>query len=191
MSSGGFEITAVLIAPLQIIVGIFMMHHFIGISFLSGIGVMLVTIFCTYLFQKRSYKFNEKILKKKDERMKVTQEMLDIIRYIKINSIEKFFYRKIDEKRSDEVIYYQKKGLMDVLTIFVYWSACPLILSLTFITYILIGNEMSSEVAFTTIMIFTTLQFPIRLLPTSISSLLQMVTSIKRIENFLYAKEIH
>lgn len=49
---------------------------------------------------------------------------------------------------------------------------------------------MSSEVAFTTIMIFTTLQFPIRLLPTSISSVVQMVTSIKRIEKFLYAKEL-
>jgi hypothetical protein len=70
---------------------------------------------------------------------------------------------------------------MDVVTIFLYWSACPLILSLTFITYILLGNEMSSEVAFTTIMIFTTLQYPIRLLPTSISSIVQMVTSIKRI----------
>jgi ABC-type transport system involved in cytochrome bd biosynthesis fused ATPase/permease subunit len=68
--------------------------------------------------------------------------------------------------------------------------ACPLILSATFITYILLGNEMNSEVAFTTIMIFTTLQFPIRILPTSLSAVLQMVTSIKRIEKFLYAKEI-
>ncbi len=79
---------------------------------------------------------------------------------------------------------------MDVLNIFVYWLACPLILSTTFATYILLGNEMTSEVAFTTIMIFTTLQFPIRLVPNSISSLIQMFTSIKRIEKYLYADEI-
>ena len=72
--------------------------------------------------------------------MRVTQEMLDIIRYIKINSIEKFFYNKVDEKRTDEVQFYLKKGFMDVLTIFLYWSACPVILSLTFITYIYLGN---------------------------------------------------
>ena len=66
--------------------------------------------------------------------------MLDIIRYIKINSIEKFFYNKVDEKRMKEVNFYRKKGFMDVVTIFVYWSACPLILALTFITYVSIGN---------------------------------------------------
>ena len=49
---------------------------------------------------------------------------------------------------------------------------------------------MNSEVAFTTIMIFSTLQYPLRLLPTSISSVVQMLTSIKRIERFLYADEI-
>jgi hypothetical protein len=49
---------------------------------------------------------------------------------------------------------------------------------------------MSSEVAFTTIMIFSTLQYPLRILPTSISSVVQMLTSIKRIERFLYADEI-
>jgi hypothetical protein len=66
--------------------------------------------------------------------------MLDIIRYIKINSIEKFFYQKIDEKRKAEVELYKKKGLMDVLTTFIFWSACPMILSGTFITYVLLGN---------------------------------------------------
>jgi hypothetical protein len=77
---------------------------------------------------------------------------------------------------------------MDVLTIFIYWLSCPLILSVTFYTYILLGNEMQSEVAFTTIMIFTTLQYPIRLIPNSISSLIQIFASIKRIEKFLLAQ---
>ena len=72
--------------------------------------------------------------------MKVTQEMLDIIRYIKINAIEKFFYEKVDEKRMEEIKYYKKKGLMDVFNIFTFWLACPLILSVTFTTYILLGN---------------------------------------------------
>ena len=46
---------------------------------------------------------------------------------------------------------------------------------------------MQSEVAFTTIMIFTTLQYPIRLIPNSISSLIQIFVSLKRIEKFLLA----
>lgn len=148
---------------------------------------MCLTIGSTYFTSKWSYHYNSEILTKKDERMKVTQEMFDIIRYIKINAIEKFFYNKVDEKRMQEINLYRKKGFMDVLNIFIYWLACPLILSATFTTYILLGNEMTSEVAFTTIMIFTTLQFPIRILPISISSIIQIFTSIKRIEKYLYA----
>ena len=72
--------------------------------------------------------------------MKVTQEILDIIRYIKINAIEKFFYNKVDEKRASEISFYKKKGFMDVLSIFTYWLSCPLIISATFYTYILLGN---------------------------------------------------
>ncbi len=49
---------------------------------------------------------------------------------------------------------------------------------------------MTSEVAFTTIMIFTILQNPIRLLPQCISELIQMFTSLKRIEKYLFAEEM-
>lgn len=107
--------------------------------------------------------------------------MLDIIRYIKINAIEKFFFNKVDTKRMKEIKLYKKKGLMDVANIFIFWLACPVILSATFFTYITIGLPMNSEVAFTTIMIFSILQYPIRLLPNCISELIQMYASLKRI----------
>lgn len=59
MSSGGFELACIIIVPIQIVVGLIMMYHFIGISFLAGIGVMCVTIPCTYFTAKRSYRFNK------------------------------------------------------------------------------------------------------------------------------------
>ncbi len=79
---------------------------------------------------------------------------------------------------------------MDVVNIFVYWLTCPLIISATFITYILLGYDMNSEVAFTTIMIFTVIRYSVVLIPYSISAIVQIFTSIRRIENYLFAKEI-
>lgn len=75
------------------------MYNFIGVAFLAGLATLAVSVFFTYFTTKWSYRYNQDILKKKDERMKVTQEMLDIIRYIKINSIEKYFYGKVESKR--------------------------------------------------------------------------------------------
>ena len=71
--------------------------------------------------------------------------------------------------------------MYEILTIFIYWLASPLILSMTFATYTWLGNEMSATEAFTTIMLFRILQYPIRLLPTAISEMIQIWTSIKRI----------
>jgi hypothetical protein len=66
MSSGGFELSAAIAAPFQIIVGIILMYHYIGLSFLAGLGVMGLTIFSTYITAKRSYRFNKEILRCKD-----------------------------------------------------------------------------------------------------------------------------
>lgn len=70
----------------------------------------------------------------------------------------------------EEIRLYKKRGFMDVMNIFIYWLACPIILCATFYTYIYaVGKTINSEVAFTTIMIFSILQYPIRLLPNCIS----------------------
>jgi hypothetical protein len=47
---------------------------------------------------------------------------------------------------------------------------------------------MTTAQAFFTIIIFTLLQYPISLFPTSISEVLQVWSSVKRIEKFMMAK---
>lgn len=99
MTYMGFQLTALIFTPLQVILGLWLMYNFIGISFLSGIGVMILTITLTFVFSKISIKANENVLKAKDERMKVTEEIFSIIRFIKINAFEKYFWQKLNKKR--------------------------------------------------------------------------------------------
>ena len=66
--------------------------------------------------------------------------MLDIIRFIKISAIEKFFFNKLKEKRMIEIGLYLKKALTYCVMIFTFWMTCPLLLSATFITYVALGN---------------------------------------------------
>ena len=68
-----------------------------------------------------------------------------------------------------------------VLSIFVYWLGPPLIVSFTFLIYVRNGGEISAAKAYFTIMIFNILQFPIRMIPTAISEIVQMWSSVKRI----------
>jgi ATP-binding cassette subfamily C (CFTR/MRP) protein 1 len=101
MTNMGVQLTSLLFTPIQIIIGVWLMYTYIGVSFGSGMATMLGMIALTFYLAKRISKVNENTLKAKDARMKVTEEILDIIRFIKINAIEKYFFRKLDVKRSE------------------------------------------------------------------------------------------
>jgi hypothetical protein len=59
----------------------------------------------------------------------------------------------LDIKRKDEIDCYIKKGFFDVLLNTAFWLTCPMLVSAIFLTYTLLGYQMTSEVAFTTMMI--------------------------------------
>ena len=111
---------------------------------------MVIVMFASYFLTKLSKKLNERAMKAKDVRMKATEEMLDIVRFIKITAIEKFFYRKVDEKREAEIKNEIKKTLNTVGIICMYWLISPLLMIAAFVAYTLLGNDISPEVAFTT-----------------------------------------
>ncbi len=73
MTSMGVQLTSVLYTPLQIIIGIWLMYSYIGVSFAFGMGAMLLMIAATFFMAKMISKVNEETLKRKDQRMKVTE----------------------------------------------------------------------------------------------------------------------
>ena len=62
----GWQLVAILMCPLQIIIGIIMMYNFVGISFLSGIGAIILSIGLTFLVSKKYIVYNDDVLKVKD-----------------------------------------------------------------------------------------------------------------------------
>lgn len=62
----GWQLVAIIMCPLQIIIGIIMMYNFVGISFLSGIGAIILSIGLTFLVSKKSIVYNDDVLKVKD-----------------------------------------------------------------------------------------------------------------------------
>lgn len=68
----GYYTTAVLFVPIQLAVGIFLMYNFIGISFLAGMGIILLMGVVVFLMNKKLTKANDVLLKAKDKRMKIT-----------------------------------------------------------------------------------------------------------------------
>ena len=63
------------------------MWIYIGVSFLSGLAATVLMIWITFMVSKLTVKFNIEVLRAKDSRMKIIQEVLENVRFIKINAL--------------------------------------------------------------------------------------------------------
>ena len=142
---------------------------------------MILMVAITITISKIQGKLNDDLLKAKDARMKVTEEIVQIIKFIKINAQQKYFFQKLNKKREAEVLLNRKVSMYTVLITSLYELSPVLIVSLTFLTYKLIGNEITASITFTTMVLFKMLQFPMSVFPSSITEMIQIWSSIKRI----------
>lgn len=165
----GYFASLFFFAPLKLIVGLGLMYAILGLTFLSSIGILGVILLISYFLTKTMKKLNEKMLKAKDKRLKVTEEMLDIIRFIKISAIEKFFYQKVNDKRERELKISKKKFVVVLGIICLYWTTCPLLLSSAFLLFTLLGNQITSGIAFTTMSAVNILEGPMFGLPNAVN----------------------
>jgi hypothetical protein len=54
----GFQLASLLFTPFQVVFGLWLMYSYIGVSFLSGVSVMIGTIALTFIFSKITIKAN-------------------------------------------------------------------------------------------------------------------------------------
>ena len=59
MTNMGFQLTSLLFTPIQITVGLVLLYVYIGISFVVGLGVMIVMMIFTLIFSKVAAKAND------------------------------------------------------------------------------------------------------------------------------------
>ena len=55
----GFQMTTVLFCPFQIVLGFLLLYFYIGVSFLVGIGIMILLMIFTGIFSTVLAKKNE------------------------------------------------------------------------------------------------------------------------------------
>lgn len=113
-----------------------------------------------------------------------------MIRFVKVNAMEKIFYKRIESKREEELNSFKKKGIIEILLVFLYYMTAPLLLTSIIVTYYIIHQSISSTQVFTTMMIAVVFEVTAQQLPKASSELLAVLRSIERINAFLQAPDI-
>jgi ABC-type multidrug transport system fused ATPase/permease subunit len=179
------------VAPLMIIAYIYLLFDFFGLTFLSGLAILLTFMVMNYFIAKAFRRRQKRMMGKKDICMKVTTETLENIKILKLYNWENEFKRKILESRSVEMDYTAKRYVMTNLNQAVNWL-CPTLVSIVTIgIYQLFHDTFNISTMLIGLSIFSKLQNPVRMLPSVINNILETTVSLKRIEDFLKQPDIN
>ena len=148
------------------------------------IGIPVLTKAIKLLFSRR-----RAINKITDQRVSLTQEILQAVRFVKYFGWESSFLERIGQIRRREI-----RAIQVLLTIRNAINAVSMSLPifasmLSFITFSLSKHELNPAPIFSSLALFNSLRMPLNLLPLVIGQVVDAWSSIGRIQDFLIAEE--
>ena len=174
-----------LVVPFQITANIIFLFKLLGTSFIWSFITFIVLITIAWLIEYFYIKTKKKLLKNNDDRIKATSSILQSIKVIKMFTFESLFYNTLKKKRENEMNNFKRIENIFVLTDFIHWLI-PLFLSIVSVgVEVLTKEEISIENIIVAIEIYDNLAYPLYRIPIFISSLLNTILSMKRLEDFL------
>lgn len=176
-------------APITIIVTLVLLIVNLGYSCLSGyallvFGMPFLTYAVRFLIKRR-----RNINKITDQRVSLTQEILQAVRFVKFFGWESSFLGRLKEIRKREIRSIQtllavRNGILCVsMSIPVFASM------LAFITYALSKHDLNPAPIFSSLALFNSLRMPLNMMPIVIGQVTDAWTALNRIQEFLLAEE--
>ena len=176
--------------PIVLVYCFIMLFYKLGLTFLSGVAVFVVAFLTNLILGYVTARMQKQLMERKDKRMNATNEAINHIKMLKMYSWTDVFEKEIQERRKREVQMFKRMAWVNSFMISSLYFFPSVLGSVVFSTYIGTGHYIDLQTAFTVMIFFGLIQDPLRQFPLFISSLLQLVVSMKRIQEFLEADEI-
>ncbi len=178
-------------SPVAILITLVVLLINLTYSALAGfallvIGVPLLTKAVKNLFMRR-----RAINKVTDQRVSLTQEILQAVRFVKYFGWESSFLERLGDIRKREIrsiqVLLSIRNAINAISM-----SLPIFASmLAFITYSLSNHDLDPAPIFSSLALFNSLRMPLNLLPLIIGQVIDAWASLQRIQEFLMAEEQH
>ena len=129
-------------------------------------------------------------LKTKDARIMYTTEILNNLKYIKMNAWVDKYEENISSHRKEEMMSRGKIYFFATLNLVFFYLFPQIVTIATFVSYALIIGPITMGTVFAVINLLNMLQIPLRAIPGFIAQAIEGYISSKRIEVFLESKDI-
>ena len=125
----------------------------------------------------------------RDRKSRIVNEALDGIRQIKFTATEEGWEKRILQERKKELVAQWQKQIAGVIMSCLWVSVPALIGAAALSVYALLNDRMDASIAFTSLAVFSSLEWTFGALPSTITEMLDAMVSAKRIEEHLAAPE--
>lgn len=177
-------------APMMVIVSTFFLYSMLGSSVFAGLSVMLVFAPLNIWVAKLQGRLNKQVMKVKDERSNLMDEVVQGIRIIKYFVWERNFEAKVSELRDKELALIWQISLCTTYLRAISGGSTMLVALVAFATYTLGGQELKPSIAFGALALFKVMEHPLQVLGHLIDMVVEGRTALGRLRDFFLADEI-
>ncbi|XP_053458560.1 ATP-binding cassette sub-family C member 10 isoform X2 [Nycticebus coucang] len=171
--------------PLQLAITLYLLYHQVGVAFVGGLILAVLLVPVNKVIATRIMVSNQEMLQHKDARVKLMAELLSGIRVIKFCGWEHALGARVEAYRAQELGRLRVIKYLDAACVYL-WAALPVIISIViFITYVLMGHQLTATKVFTALALVRMLILPLNNFPWVINGLLEAKVSLDRIQRFL------
>ena len=176
-------------SPIAILITLVVLLINLTYSALAGFGLLVIGLPILTKAIKALFVRRRAINKITDQRVSLTQEILQAVRFVKYFGWETSFLERVNDIRRREIRSIQfllaiRNGINAVS------MSLPIFASmLSFITYSLSKHDLNPAPIFSSLALFNSLRMPLNLLPMVIGQVIDAWASLGRIQEFLIAEE--
>ncbi|KAM5179454.1 ATP-binding cassette sub-family C member 5-like [Mantella aurantiaca] len=176
-------------SPIIALMGLIYTVMFLGPTALIGSAAFIVFYPMMMLASKLTAYFRRKGIRITDQRVRIMNEILTCIRFIKMYAWENTFIRKIQAIRNAEKSFLEKAGYVQSVTsgiapvVVVVASVC------TFTLHMVLGYDLTAPQAFTVVTVFNSMTSALKMIPLAVRAASEASISISRFQKLLLMEE--
>lgn len=185
------EISTVIIAPTELALCILSLWRILGTAAFAGVGAIIIVMPINTVIVRHLKRLNKVQMKLKDNRNRITNEILVSMKSIKLYAWETPMLNRLLEARNNKELKNLRKirGINQIGNLI--WVTLPFLVSFaTFASFaIFLKTPLTSEIVFPALALLNILSRPILLLPMVINYITEASVALERIASFLLAPE--
>jgi ABC-type multidrug transport system fused ATPase/permease subunit len=176
-------------APVSLVITLALLLVNLTYSALAGFALLVIGTPLLTNAVKRLFVRRKAINKITDQRVSLTQEILQSIRFVKFFGWENSFLERLDDFRKREIASIQVVLAIRNLIMAIGLSLPIFASMLSFITYSLTNHNLAPAEVFSSLALFNGLRMPLNMLPLVIGQVTDAWSSLSRIQEYLLAEE--